>query len=175
MGGQRARPADRACVCLAVRLSRYTVVHPYYNQWHISEAPWHSAVFVVSLALRAAHPRRPCSAQVRQITGRVTNPQTGQGVPEATVAVTGTQIVAQTGNDGRYSLNAPGPASSTLVVRGIGYKRQTVTVPPAQATADVALEPDVFKLEEIVDHRAGHRRRAAEPAQRGGDGRARTS
>ena len=34
--------------------------------------------------------------------------------------------------------------------RGIGYKRQTVTVPPQQATADVALEPDPFKLEEVV-------------------------
>jgi TonB-dependent starch-binding outer membrane protein SusC len=89
------------------------------------------------------------AAQVRQITGRITNAQTEQGVSEATVAVLGTQIVAQAGNDGRFTLNAPdGPA--TLMVRAIGFKRQRVTVAAEQETADVALEPDVFKLEEIV-------------------------
>ena len=46
-------------------------------------------------------------AQVRQITGRITNAQTEQGVSEATIAVLGTQIVAQAGNDGRFTLNAP--------------------------------------------------------------------
>jgi TonB-linked SusC/RagA family outer membrane protein len=91
----------------------------------------------------------PAAAQVRQVTGKVTNAQTGQGLPEATVSVTGTAIVAQTGTDGNYVLNAP-DGDVTLVVRGIGFKRQQVTVPPSQRTADVALEPDVFKLEEIV-------------------------
>ncbi len=43
------------------------------------------------------------SAQVRQVSGRVTNAQTGEGVPEATIAVTGTRIVAQTGQDGRFA------------------------------------------------------------------------
>jgi len=88
-------------------------------------------------------------AQVRQITGRITNVQTEQGVSEATVAVLGTQIVAQADNDGRFVLNAPdGPMN--LMVRSIGYKRQQITVPPGQGTVNVALEPDVFKLEEIV-------------------------
>jgi TonB-dependent starch-binding outer membrane protein SusC len=88
-------------------------------------------------------------AQVRQITGRITNAQTDVGLPEATIAVLGTQIVAQAGTDGRFSLNAPdGPA--TLMVRSIGYKRQQVAVGPEQETVNVALEPDVFKLEEIV-------------------------
>ena len=88
-------------------------------------------------------------AQVRQITGRITNVQTEQGVSEATVAVLGTQIVAQADANGRFVLNAPdGPAN--LMVRSIGYKRQQITVPPGQGTVNVALEPDVFKLEEIV-------------------------
>jgi outer membrane receptor protein involved in Fe transport len=88
-------------------------------------------------------------AQVRQITGRITNSQTEQGVSEATVAVLGTQIVAQAANDGRFTLNAPeGPAN--LMVRAIGFKRQQVAVAAGQETVDVALEPDVFKLEEIV-------------------------
>jgi TonB-linked SusC/RagA family outer membrane protein len=87
--------------------------------------------------------------QVRQITGRVTNTQTQQGVPEATIAVLGTDLVSQTNNEGNYVLNAPS-RSQTLVVRAIGYKRQQLTVPPGQTTADVSLEPDPFKLEEIV-------------------------
>ncbi|MGH7514725.1 MAG: SusC/RagA family TonB-linked outer membrane protein [Gemmatimonadales bacterium] len=88
-------------------------------------------------------------AQVRQITGRITNAQTEQGVAEATVAVLGTQIVAQASSDGQFTLNAPeGPAN--LMVRAIGFKRQQVQVPAGQETLNVALEPDVFKLEEIV-------------------------
>ena len=89
------------------------------------------------------------SAQVRQVTGQVTNTQTGDGIGEATIAVTGTRIVAQTAPDGKYSLNAPdGPV--TLVVRAIGFRHQEREVPPGEATADFALEPDIFKLEEVV-------------------------
>ena len=89
------------------------------------------------------------AAQVRQITGRVTNAQTEQGLSEATIAVLGTQIVAQADNDGRFTLNAP-DGDANLMIRSIGYKRQQVTVPAGQETLNVALEPDVFKLEEIV-------------------------
>ncbi len=89
------------------------------------------------------------SAQVRQVTGRVTNSQTEQGLGEATIAVEGTRIVVQTAGDGRYSLNAP-EGDLTLVVRAIGFKRAQLAVPAGQATADVALEPDPFHLEEVV-------------------------
>jgi TonB-linked SusC/RagA family outer membrane protein len=88
-------------------------------------------------------------AQVRQISGRVTNSQTEQGLPEATVAVLGSRVIAQTGNDGTFTLNAPdGPVN--LSVRAIGFKRQQVAVPADQAAVEVGLEPDVFKLEEVV-------------------------
>jgi TonB-linked SusC/RagA family outer membrane protein len=89
------------------------------------------------------------AAQVRQISGRVTNATTQQGLGGATIAVSGTGIVAETNNEGNYVLNAP-DGDQTLVVRAIGYKRQQVPVSSAQSTADVALDPDVFKLEEIV-------------------------
>jgi TonB-linked SusC/RagA family outer membrane protein len=89
------------------------------------------------------------TAQVRQVTGTVTNSQTGEGLAEATIAVQGTRIVAQTGPDGRFSLNAPdGPL--TLVTRAIGFRSHTDTLPPEVATASVSLEPDIFKLEEVV-------------------------
>ena len=89
------------------------------------------------------------TAQVRQISGRVTNSQTDQGLGGATVAVLGTGIVAETSNDGNYILHAP-DGDQRLVIRAIGFKRQQVDVPAGQATADAALDPDVFKLEEIV-------------------------
>jgi TonB-linked SusC/RagA family outer membrane protein len=88
-------------------------------------------------------------AQVRQVTGRVINSQTKQGLPEATVAVIGTALVAGTNNDGIYTLNAPA-GDLNLVIRAIGYKRSQISVPATQSVADVALDPDVFKLEEIV-------------------------
>ncbi len=88
-------------------------------------------------------------AQVRQVTGRVINASTGQGLPEATISVSGTRIVGQTGTDGNFVLNAP-DGDLSLVVRGIGYKRQDLSLPASQNTLNVALEPDVFKLQEIV-------------------------
>ena len=91
----------------------------------------------------------PAAAQVRQLTGKVTNSQTQEGLSEATVAVIGTGIVAITNTEGNYVLNAPDRELS-LMVRAIGYKRQQVTVPASQAMANVGLEPDLFKLEEIV-------------------------
>ena len=89
------------------------------------------------------------AAQVRQVSGTVTNAQTGQGIGEATIAVQGTRIVAQTGPDGRYSVNAPDD-TLTLVFRAIGFRSLTDTLPPGVSTADVSLEPDIFNLEEVV-------------------------
>jgi TonB-linked SusC/RagA family outer membrane protein len=89
------------------------------------------------------------AAQVRQVAGTVTNSQTGQGVAEATIAVQGTRIVAQASPDGRYTLNAPDD-TLRVVVRAIGFRSKTDTIPPGVGTADVLLEPDAFKLEEVV-------------------------
>jgi TonB-linked SusC/RagA family outer membrane protein len=99
------------------------------------------SLFLLSIQLAAA--------QVRQVTGKVTNSQTEQGLPGATIAVSGTGIVAETNNEGAYALNAP-EGDLNLVVRAIGYKRQQVPVAANQSSVDVALQPDFFKLEEIV-------------------------
>ncbi len=46
-------------------------------------------------------------------------------------------------------MNAPaGPLA--VVVRGIGFRRRELTVPFDTETVNVALEPDIFKLEEVV-------------------------
>jgi TonB-dependent starch-binding outer membrane protein SusC len=89
------------------------------------------------------------SAQVREVSGRVTNEQTGQGVSEAVVSVEGTRIAVRSANDGRFVFNVP-DGDQTLSVRAIGFKRDTVVVPATAKTVTVALEPDPFKLEEVV-------------------------
>ena len=118
------------------------------------------SLLLLGLGVQAGH------AQVRQITGRVTNAQTEQGVSEATIAVLGTQIVAQADNDGRYTLNAPagrreprGPRPS-----GTSGNRSPVRRRPAYGGRG----PRAGRLQAGRDrhHRSGHRRRAAEPAQR---------
>jgi TonB-linked SusC/RagA family outer membrane protein len=89
------------------------------------------------------------SAQVREVSGRVTNEQTGQGVGEAVVSVQRTGIAVRSAADGRFVFNIP-DGDQTLSVRAIGFKRDTVVVSATEKTVTVALEPDPFKLEEVV-------------------------
>jgi TonB-linked SusC/RagA family outer membrane protein len=89
------------------------------------------------------------SAQVREVSGRVTSEQTGQGIGEAVISVQGTRIAFRSANDGRFVFNIP-DGDQTLSVRAIGFKRDSVVVSATQTTVTIALEPDPFKLEEVV-------------------------
>jgi TonB-dependent starch-binding outer membrane protein SusC len=89
------------------------------------------------------------SAQVRELSGRVTNEQTGQGVNEAVVSVRGTGIAVRSSADGRFVFNIP-DGDQMLTVRAIGFKGDSVAVPALDRTVEIALEPDPFKLEEVV-------------------------
>ena len=72
----------------------------------------------------------PMLAQVRALTGRVTNQETGAPVLEAVISVDRSGISARTGSDGRFSMNVP-EGDQTLTILAIGYKRQNVTAPAA--------------------------------------------
>ncbi|HTH65109.1 MAG TPA: TonB-dependent receptor plug domain-containing protein [Gemmatimonadales bacterium] len=100
---------------------------------------------LVLLALGA----RDARAQARVITGKVTSAQSGQPVGGATVSVLGTVIVAVSNAQGEYSLAAPDGVVNILS-RSIGYKRKQVQVAADQATADIALDQDIFNLEAVV-------------------------
>jgi TonB-dependent SusC/RagA subfamily outer membrane receptor len=91
----------------------------------------------------------PALAQVRALTGRVTNQETGAPVSEAVISVDRSGISARTGSDGRFSMNVP-EGDQTLTILAIGYKRQNVTAPTGMKQVSVTLEPDPFKLEEVV-------------------------
>lgn len=89
------------------------------------------------------------SAQgTREITGKVT--QVG-GAPlvDANVSVLGQALGARSNENGEYRLRVP-QGEVTILVRAIGFKRQTARVGASQTTADFALEKDVLQLEGVT-------------------------
>lgn len=85
----------------------------------------------------------------RRITGRVTEQGTNAPLPAAIVTVVGTPIGALSNEQGLFILRAPeGPV--TLLVRRIGYKRETVSLAAADSDATVTLQRDVLQLETEV-------------------------
>jgi hypothetical protein len=88
-------------------------------------------------------------ARAQVVTGTVTDADTGEGLPAATVQVAGTYTGTITNGAGRYELRvAERPA--TLVVRFIGYEPAEVAVAAGQEALDVALEPAALVGPEVV-------------------------
>jgi len=87
-------------------------------------------------------------AQNRNITGRVTDTGTGQGLPGVTVLVKGTSVGASTSADGSYSLSVPADAT-TLTFSFIGYTSVERPIGTA-STIDVGLGTDTKQLSEVV-------------------------
>jgi TonB-linked SusC/RagA family outer membrane protein len=97
------------------------------------------------------------------ISGRVTDAAAGTPVAGAAVRVVGTQIGAQSGDDGRYSIRLVQPGTVTVQVNRIGFeaKRVTVNVTAGEtATADVALAQAAFSLSEVVVTVTGAQKKA---------------
>jgi TonB-linked SusC/RagA family outer membrane protein len=87
------------------------------------------------------------------ITGRVTEGGTETPLASASVRVTGTQIGAQTGADGRYTIRGVTPGTVDLQVSRIGYQAKHVSVrvtAGASVTADVVLTQAPFSLAAVV-------------------------
>ena len=104
---------------------------------------------VLALALLAgALVSSDAYAQQRRISGKVTA-TTGEPLGAASVTVVGTTLGSYTDESGQYSLLAP-TGTATLLVRRVGFKRQTVAVTPDQTSANVSLERDVLELETMV-------------------------
>lgn len=88
------------------------------------------------------------SAQNRNISGRVTDRQTGDGLPGVTVLVKGTTNGVSTNSDGTFALSNV-PAGATLVLSSIGY----ISVERAVGTEDqinIGLASDSKQLSEVV-------------------------
>jgi len=86
-------------------------------------------------------------AQVRQITGRITD-DTNQGLPSVTVLIKGTLKGVPSNADGTYSIEVSGP-DDILVFTFLGFVSQEIQV-ANQTVINVQLVPEVTELSEVV-------------------------
>ncbi|QHL88649.1 SusC/RagA family TonB-linked outer membrane protein [Nibribacter ruber] len=100
-----------------------------------------SFVFVLALVTQAW-------AQNRTVTGRVTDAQTGEGMPGVTVQLKGTTTASPTDVNGGYEISVPSNGG-TLVFSFIGYAKQEIAV-GTQSTVNVKLGSDARQISEIV-------------------------
>ncbi|WP_224996299.1 SusC/RagA family TonB-linked outer membrane protein [Cesiribacter sp. SM1] len=83
----------------------------------------------------------------RMIKGKVTD-EVSQPLPGVAVMIKGTNTGVATGVDGTFSLQVP-QGKDTLIVSFIGYVRKEVPI-HNRSVVDIAMEPDVKALEEVV-------------------------
>lgn len=86
-------------------------------------------------------------AQERAVTGKVTDPDTGEGIPGVSVVVKGTNVGVVTDVTGTYTINVP--EGATLVFQAVGYGTREVAV-GAQSTVDMAMLFSTKELGEVV-------------------------
>ena len=89
------------------------------------------------------------SAQDRSISGKVTDRQTGEGLPGVTVLLKGTTNGVSTNSDGTFNLNNVPTTGGTLIFSSVGY----VSVERPLGTdnkIDVGLATDSKQLSEVV-------------------------
>lgn len=89
----------------------------------------------------------PAGLQQAAITGTITDASSGEALPGANVFIKGTTQGAISDPDGSYTLEAS--EGDVLVFSFVGYLVKELTV-GSETVIDVALEPDVLSLEEIV-------------------------
>ncbi len=87
------------------------------------------------------------SAQEMTITGVVTDASTGDVLPGVTVAIKNTTTGTITTPDGNYTLTAK--SGDALIFSFIGYTTQEIVI-TTQEKLDVALQPDVIGMDEVV-------------------------
>ncbi|GHA67263.1 SusC/RagA family TonB-linked outer membrane protein [Pontibacter akesuensis] len=107
-------------------------------------------LFLVSVLLQQA------MAQVKSVSGVVTDAANGQALPGVAVLVKGTTIGTATAADGSYSIEIPA-GSNTLVFRYIGYQTTEKEVGNG-SKVNVSLPVDTKQLEEVVVTALGYQR-----------------
>ena len=91
----------------------------------------------------------PCYllAQQKAISGRVTDAK-GVPMPGASVVIKQTNTGTVTDAEGKFKLSAP--ASSTIIITASGFKSQSFSAQSFQNEAEIKLEEDFAKLDEVV-------------------------
>jgi TonB-linked SusC/RagA family outer membrane protein len=104
---------------------------------------------VVPLIAALLGPVTVQAQNTRLITGKVLQSGSHTPVPEASVSIFGQPVGIRVNERGEYRISVPA-GDVTLLVRAIGFQRQTRRIPPGEQTADFALEKDVLQLEQVV-------------------------
>ena len=86
-------------------------------------------------------------AQNINVSGKVTDAQTGEGIPFASIQVKGTMTGTATDADGNYAISVP--KNATLIFSSIGYLNQEAAV-EGRSVVNILLAPDTENLEEAV-------------------------
>lgn len=109
-------------------------------------------------------------AQDKIVTGTVTAAEDNSGIPGVNVLIQSTSTGTTTDVDGNYRISVPS-SESVLVFSAIGYATQEITV-GNQSVIEVALDPDITQLGEVVVTALGIKRdeRALTYAQQTVDG-----
>ncbi len=87
------------------------------------------------------------------ITGKVTDAQTGEGLPGATVSLQGTNIGNVTNINGEYNIPNVPAGKQDIVFSYLGYTKLVRSVevkPNTRLKLDVKMEPQVTTIDEIV-------------------------
>lgn len=87
-------------------------------------------------------------AQVKKITGKVTDSSDGGPMPGVNVSIKGQPSNVATNVDGMYTIQAD-PATDALVFSYIGFKRQTIVL-AGKTTLNVSLASDNADLDEVI-------------------------
>ncbi len=83
----------------------------------------------------------------RTISGKITDGDTGEGLPGVTIQVKGTTSGASTDLDGNYTMSVADGA--TLVISYVGFETQEIAI-GGRTTIDIVLQADVGLLNEVV-------------------------
>lgn len=103
----------------------------------------------------------PSAAQQASVSGRVLDQASGRPIPNAVVALVGTNRQATTDDQGRYLLQGVAPGQVQLRASRIGYQAQLriMTVRPGETvTVDFEIAPAVISLDEVVVTATGEQR-----------------
>lgn len=82
------------------------------------------------------------------VSGTVTDAATNEALIGVTIAVEGTSAGTITDVNGHFSLSVPS-SESNLIVSYIGYVTQVIAI-NGQSVVNIAMQPDVLSLEEVV-------------------------
>ena len=85
-------------------------------------------------------------AQTTQVSGKITDAETGDPLIVAQVFVKGTFVGTTTDDQGAFTIEAN--AGDILMVAYIGYKTKEVAF--GEGVMNIALEPDVLRQDEVV-------------------------